>query len=234
MSLLVFLFVSYRYCVERGLIISSQYYDSENISESQLAFRSPVGEPEYHEQGDGLCMELLYNIERLVRCQGPSRDVCFVLRRPDFVSFVSSDDALVQERGSISTEPGLALASPNLYQHQVSPFELEDNSRPGHRKILAFFLVDPNEKVPSASDIGPQQAEWMSAFMHQLGPDGVGGTYLERLPTELKDHIVSLNDGLISEKRANEVRDALIAERSVFVDTFNKQNVEAPFNMCEH
>ena len=178
-------------------------------------------------------MKLLYNLHPSVfpHTGNPHYSHLGAIPDPDFIS---SDAALVQERGSISTEPGLALAFPNIYQHQVSPFELVDSSLPGHRKILAFFLVDPNEKVLSASDVGPQQVAWVSEFMHGSGPDGVEGTYLGRLPTELRDHIISLTDGLMSQKQANEVRDELIEERSVFVDTFNEQTMEAPFNMCEH
>ena len=44
---------------------------------------------------------------------------------------------------------------------QVQPFELADSSKAGHRKILCFFLVDPNNRVPSTLDCPPQQAEWL-------------------------------------------------------------------------
>ena len=88
--------------------------------------------------------------------------------------------------------------------------------------------------MPSTSDIAPQQMEWMQDFMHRLGPDGVGGTYLERLPLELKDYILSLTDGLMTRKQAEEAREGLIEERSESVDTFNERIVEMPFNMCEH
>ena len=41
-----------------------QYYDSENISESKLAFRRATSEPIYHEQDDGKCMRVLYDMDR--------------------------------------------------------------------------------------------------------------------------------------------------------------------------
>ena len=145
-----------------------------------------------------------------------------------------SDESLVQERGSISTVQGLALAFPNIYQHRVSSFHLIDPTKPGHRKILAFFLVDPNEPVLSASEIAPQQVEWMSEFMHSSGPNGVRGTYLERLPAELKDLIIAMTDGLMTRQQANETREALIKERSRLVDTYNKYKIQEQFNMCEH
>lgn len=42
----------------------SQYYDSENISESELAFRVCVRPPMYHQQDDYDCMDILYGITR--------------------------------------------------------------------------------------------------------------------------------------------------------------------------
>ena len=41
-----------------------QYYDSENISESRLAFRRATSEPYPHHQGDGKCMRVLYDMDR--------------------------------------------------------------------------------------------------------------------------------------------------------------------------
>ena len=42
----------------------SKYYDSENISESRLAFRRATSEPHAHEQDDGKCMRVLYDMDR--------------------------------------------------------------------------------------------------------------------------------------------------------------------------
>jgi hypothetical protein len=44
------------------------------------------------------------------------------------------------------TREGRALFFPNVYQHRVEPFELADKTRPGHRKIVALFLVDPSSR----------------------------------------------------------------------------------------
>ena len=40
------------------------------------------------------------------------------------------------ERLSINTPP-------NVYVHMVQPLELADKSKPGNRKILDLFLIDP-------------------------------------------------------------------------------------------
>ena len=48
---------------------------------------------------------------------------------------------MAQNRGSVKTKAGRCIAFTNIYKHCVSPFKLVDPSRPGHRKILVFFLV---------------------------------------------------------------------------------------------
>jgi hypothetical protein len=70
---------------------------------------------------------------------------------------MDDDDLLNQNLGSIITKSGRAIAFPNLYQHCVAPFSLLDNSKPGHRKILVFFLVDPAYHILSTALVPPQQ-----------------------------------------------------------------------------
>ena len=77
-----------------------------------------------------------------------------------------SDSILLQEVGDVITKTRRCVAFPNLYQHQVQPFHLEDPTKPGHRKILVFFLVDPTQRVPFATDVAPQQREWVAEAMH--------------------------------------------------------------------
>ncbi|MGW2589119.1 DUF4246 domain-containing protein [Streptomyces sp. NPDC001515] len=115
---------------ERIVSTGLYYWDSENISESRLGFRTAVDEPEY-EQSDNKGIREVYGLEN----EGP----------------------LNQTLGSVETRAGRCLAFPNLLQHRVSPFRLVDPTRPGHRKILAFFLVDPSETLVSTSDVPPQQ-----------------------------------------------------------------------------
>ncbi|KAJ6184217.1 hypothetical protein N7519_005518 [Penicillium mononematosum] len=55
---------------------------------------------------------------------------------------------------------GRLLTFPNTLQHRVSPFSLADNTKPGHRKILALFLVDPNLRIISSANVPPQDELW--------------------------------------------------------------------------
>ncbi|WP_448317730.1 DUF4246 domain-containing protein [Streptomyces sp. CO7] len=115
---------------ERIVSTCLYYWDNENITESRLGFRTAVDEPEY-EQNDDNGVREVYGLEN----EGP----------------------LNQELGSAGTPAGRCLAFPNVLQHRVAPFRLADPTRAGHRKILAFFLVDPSERIVSTSDVPPQQ-----------------------------------------------------------------------------
>ncbi|MDQ0688502.1 hypothetical protein QF032_007538 [Streptomyces achromogenes] len=115
---------------ERIVSTGIYYWDSENITESRLAFRAVLDDPHY-EQNDDNGLREVYGLE--------------------------DEDALNQTLGSTSTPAGRCLAFPNILQHRVGPFGLTDPTRPGYRKILAFFLVDPSQTIVSTSDVPPQQ-----------------------------------------------------------------------------
>ncbi|MDF6022540.1 DUF4246 domain-containing protein [Streptomyces sp. JH34] len=115
---------------ERIVSTGIYYWDSENITESRLSFRAALDDPSY-EQNDDNGLREVYGLE--------------------------NEDALNQTLGSASTPAGRCLAFPNVLQHRVSSFRLTDSTRPGYRRILAFFLVDPSERIVSTSDVPPQQ-----------------------------------------------------------------------------
>jgi hypothetical protein len=115
---------------ERIVSTGIYYWDSENITESSLSFRTAFDDPRY-EQNDHKGLREVYGLE--------------------------DEGALNQVLGSAPTPAGRCLAFPNVLQHRVGSFRLADPTRPGHRKILAFFLVDPSETIVSTSDVPPQQ-----------------------------------------------------------------------------
>ena len=133
------------------------------------------------------------------------------------------DSPLVQDIGDVVTKTHRCVAFPNLYQHQVQPFNLEDPTKPGHRKILVFFLVDPTQRVPSATGVAPQQSEWVTEVMHSAGANSV----FAKLPVEILTMISEENDGTMTRLDAEKYREELMAERTVFVE----ENDEAYFGM---
>ena len=117
----------------------------------------------------------------------------------------------VQELGSIETVQGRCIAFPNIYQHQVQPFRLEDPTKPGFRKIFVAFLVDPTYTIPSATIIAPQQREIIRDAMLT-----VDNSWLGRLPVELIDVISGGNDGTMSRAEAEAYRLQIMNERTKF------------------
>ena len=122
---------------------------------------------------------------------------------------------------------GRCVAFPNVYQHQVQPFRLEDPTKPGVRKIFVAFLVDPTHTIPSATNIAPQQREIIREAM--LASDN--SSWLGKLPTELVDIISSGNDGTMLRAEAEAYRSELMAERTVFVKENDSNFFGQAFNM---
>ncbi|MFJ5631364.1 DUF4246 domain-containing protein [Streptomyces goshikiensis] len=150
---------------ERIVSTGIYYWDSENITESQLSFRAALDDPEY-EQNDDNGLREVYGLE--------------------------DEDALNQTLGSASTPAGRCLAFPNVLQHRVGSFRLTDTTRPGHRKILAFFLVDPSESIVSTSDVPPQQP-WSDTSTMTLEQ---AKEHREQLMRERKFFVAEHNDQL--------------------------------------
>jgi Protein of unknown function (DUF4246) len=135
----------------------------------------------------------------------------------------------VQYVGSIDTREGRLLTFPNILQHQVQPFALADRTRPGHRKIVALFLVDPGIRIVSTANVPCQQREWWAEKV------GLEKGSLGELPVELREKVIEqVEEFPILLSEAKELRLELMAERKDFV-THHGEVFEAPaFNLCEH
>jgi hypothetical protein len=183
------------------------YYDSDNVADSFLAFRenvcsSDVEEMPY-EQSRYDHLEKLFD----VRWCGPA----------------------IQHLGHVRTSQGRLLTFPNVLHHKVEPFSLADKTRPGHRKILALFLVDPYLRIPSTANVPPQQKEWWAEHVRAASVEA-------GLPVEVADNIIAqVDDCPIGLDEAKRLRLALMEERSVtqavMEDKFTEEN---HFNFCEH
>lgn len=126
--------------------------------------------------------------------------------------------------GYIITKQERCIAFPNIYQHLVSPFRLADPTKPGHRKILVFFLVDPNITIPSATTVGPQQSAWVRCAVESTE------YWQTRLPTELRDMVWERYDGM-SDEQAKAFREELMKERTLIVQTVEEQRFGQGFNL---
>lgn len=137
-----------------------------------------------------------------------------------------SGSPCLQHYGSVMTPPGRLLAFPNVFQHRVSGFKLADPTKPGHRRFIALWLVDPFTRIINTGNVPPQQADWWAdrAFgmddgsagvppeiLHLVAERGLGGDQLaealsataeakageSKLPPELLNMVrKELGDGL--------------------------------------
>ncbi|PVV03357.1 hypothetical protein BB560_002162 [Smittium megazygosporum] len=177
------------------------YYSNENVTESCLGFRVQISEPDY-EQNDATYVKEAFSL--------------------------ADEDPLNQYLGKVDTLGGRCLVFPNIYQHKVQPFELADKSRPGHRKILCFFLIDPTRRILSTANIPPQQREWVEPE----GSKSTGAKSVLQNQTSLDP--LSRSDFPIDFETAKAHRKQLMDERKFFVNTVNEKVFERPFSLCEH
>ena len=142
---------------------------------------------------------------------------------------IKQDASAIQTLGEVLTRQGRLLAFPNVHQHRVSSFKLKDPSKPGHRKILALFLVDPYIRTISTANVPPQQQEWWAEQTYEASEK------MRSLPTEVFQGIVdSMEDCPYSLSKAKEYREKLMEERRADADTLNKEFEDTRVSFCEH
>ncbi|KAB8256690.1 hypothetical protein BDV32DRAFT_141025 [Aspergillus pseudonomiae] len=189
------------------------YYDSENITENRLAFRQRAA-------------------RRIIS------DMPYEQSRHEFLQAIFGLDSksaytksnITQVLGSVDTRQGRLLTFPNSLQHRVSPFTLADRTKPGHRKILAFFLVDPHLSIISSGNVPPQQESWWKERQ-----EVVGKLLNERLPLELQNMVKKDIDATpITMEEARQYRQELMKERSSKSKAQNRDFETGNFNLCEH
>ncbi|RXW11956.1 hypothetical protein EST38_g13899 [Candolleomyces aberdarensis] len=153
----------------------------------------------------------------------------------------------IQDVGSVDTREGRLITFPNILQHQVQPFKLADPTKPGHRKILALFLVDPNVRVISTADVPCQRQDWwwnemLKATSASSDPskrpsfaDAKAAAGVHKLPAELQKIVFNdVDDFPFSTEKAKEYREQLMEERKKFVLGHQKEFAAESISLCEH
>ncbi|KAL4807886.1 hypothetical protein BDV18DRAFT_136334 [Aspergillus unguis] len=188
---------------ERIAASAIYYYDNENITPSSLAFR--------HRAEDDF-MDVSYE-------QDQHHFVHQVYGFPEDVHTWSSglSQPVTQELGGVETKEGRLITFPNTVQHRVSPFSLADRSKPGHRKILALFLVDPHHRIISTANVPPQREDWYK---------------------ESRDPSDHTPDGdtrsTMTMEEAKALRLELMEERGLRSEEHNAAYEMGSFSLCEH
>lgn len=187
---------------ERICASAIYYYDSENITESNVAFRQRadqelINETIVYEEGRH---EFLYEVFGF----SPEVDA-------------TGDTQITQDLGSVVCREGRLLTYPNTLQDRVSPFSLADPSKPGHHKILALFLVDPDRRIFSSANVPPQQANW------ELKWKVVKDYLSQRLPPELLEMVrMKVQNQSLTASEARKYRLELTEEKSMRNEQHNR------------
>ena len=180
------------------------YYSSANITSSSLAFRQPTCNFTHG------CIDSRQDQQWLPEVFG-----------------CNQGESTFQHVGGADTREGRLLTFPNILQHQVQPFELVDRTKPGHRKILALFLVDPNIKIISSANVPCQRRDWWK--------DEIGSGFGAILPMEVWDLVFEgVDEFPIGLEEAKEMRLELMEERKDFVLDFVTDLERERFPLCEH
>jgi hypothetical protein len=181
------------------------YYDVENTTTASLAFRQEAFLPEMemgYEQGDHDGLSYVYGTESM------------------------QDEPAIQELGSVKTTQGRLLAFPNTLQHCVAPFELVDKTKPGHRRFLVLWLVDPHYRVCSTANVPPQRHDWWLEMVR-------GNANFGKMPQEVVDMVMrNVEDWPMSLERAKELRLELMRERTSGTEKLERGFQQ--YNLCEH
>ncbi|OBT87683.1 hypothetical protein VE02_02696 [Pseudogymnoascus sp. 03VT05] len=220
------------------------YLDSENVTPSHLSFRMQTTYDQ--DELQGIAGQGQFNwLERVYGTQlGGSND---------------GASACLQHYGSAETKQGRLLAFPNVFHHRVSPFKLQDPTKPGHRRFIALWLIDPHQRIISTGNVPPQQQDWWAEavfgkdantgtmpaeildLLAEYGPamksqDGCQ-TVDRKLPTEIMEMVKEngvATQGLMTVKEARYHREELMEVRSRFHDKSDQEWEGVEYFFCEH
>lgn len=118
---------------ERIVATGIYYYDIDNIENSRLSFRQSVDEQE-------IIMEYPQDRSKVA----------------EYIYGFKNEKNFAQPLPNIKALNDRLLVFPNIYQHKIESFGLENKTQSGTRKTIVFFLVDPDTEIISTSMI-PQQ-----------------------------------------------------------------------------
>lgn len=126
--------------------------------------------------------------------------------------------------GSIPLRSGLSIAFPNFYQHRIHDVRLRDGCEKGRLTAIEYYLVDPDvPPIVSTADVAPQQRSWIyRALEDSVDP---------RLPPEVIEKIVNMNESLFSDEEAERYRDEMSKEREAFRQLNDRNYFCLPFSV---
>ena len=190
------------------------YFDVENVTEARISFRQ----------------ETLMDFREFAENQSEEHQALKeVFGIPEVEGWPElKGQQAVQELGSVATPEGRLLVFPNTLQHRIHPFKLEDESRPGHRRFIVLWLVDPNYRICSTANVPPQRHDWWAHEVQSKANLGRKG-----MPNELIEQVMGeTGDWPMGQDEAERLRLELMAERTTALET--AEEYFDVVNFCEH
>jgi len=140
--------------------------------------------------------------------------------------------------GVVETPPGRTLVFKNSLQHQVQPLWNSSTTEPAVRKMLVFWLVDPDRRILSTADVPRQQwdhvrAEVAHVLCRQWCP--VGPSF--KINVCCVQKILGFAKYGFTQSEACQHRLNLMEERKysrVAVGDKFTQRIEREYSFCEH
>jgi len=121
---------------ERIVATCIHYVDVDNITDSFLEFRKPV----------------VINKDIL---SYPLNDIKYTSHHYGITEGEHHEGKMNRYLGLVKCEEGASVIFPNMLQHRVKEFENKIGE--GRRTIIAFFVIDKNNRIVSTGDIPEQQ-----------------------------------------------------------------------------
>ncbi|EON97703.1 hypothetical protein UCRPA7_6802 [Phaeoacremonium minimum UCRPA7] len=181
------------------------YYDVDNVTDARLAFRQEAKLDDMslvYEQDEHEPLEVVFGTNSM------------------------RDEPAVQELGSVTTPQGRLLAFPNTLQHRVGNFSLADKTKPGHRRFIVLWLVDPHYRVCSTRNVPIQRHDWWAE--ERLDTFDFG-----KLPAEMVNMVRdNVEDWPMGLEEAKKLRLDLMQERTRMTSAVEQGFEE--YNLCEH
>ncbi|KAJ2040104.1 hypothetical protein GGI03_002681 [Coemansia sp. RSA 2337] len=169
---------------ERVFAVGVYFYDVENIANLKLKFRDPVTTNTFS------YMDALDDFRRSH----------VIVEEEENYYNATYQQLYTQEVGEVEIKSGSYICYPNFYQTKMPSFELADPTQPGHVKYIAFYIVDPTQRLVSTQVVPPQQPSWATSTsdaasasivegMDDLSLDNAGTLEEEEYEEEVEDAI---------------------------------------------
>ncbi|KAJ2105822.1 hypothetical protein GGI16_002191 [Coemansia sp. S142-1] len=188
---------------ERIVATCVYFYDVANIAPACLRFREAISSWDFEADN--------HDVNSVVKVYGLDENL---VHDAYFVS---------QEVGDVDIKDGRCLVFPNIYQNKMPELKLDDSTKPGHCKMLTFYVVDPSTRIPSTEIVPPQQQDWWMEDVLLSEPLG-------SLPQLIMGGIMDRVDYPISLKDAKRLRLDMTSQYECFVADISYHDYEPWFD----